>query len=57
MKLMFHKTELYGQWFDNDVIDNEFTEKVPPFSNYYFDDTENDWLESPNTEIPDTDND
>jgi hypothetical protein len=44
MKLMFHKTELYGHWFDDDILDEDFTEKIPLNTGYIFDEELNEWV-------------
>ena len=46
-KLMFHKTELYGKWFREKEIDNDFTEKVPQHTNQMWDEESNDWVLKP----------
>jgi hypothetical protein len=51
MKLMFNKTELYGHWFRDDEDTDGFTEKVPPYTGYIFDDDLNDWILKPEAEI------
>ena len=52
MKLMYHKTELYCKWFHEDECEpiqdeidciNEFTEKVPPYANYVWNQELNEW--------------
>jgi uncharacterized protein (DUF924 family) len=48
MKMMFHKTDMEGRWFDEDEeVGNNYTEKVPPYTNYTFDEEQNEWIEKP----------
>jgi hypothetical protein len=47
MKLLFHKTEYYGHWFDDKEKPEGFTEKVPPDTGYVFDEDLNDWVPKP----------
>jgi hypothetical protein len=50
MRFLFHKTELYGHWFDDDEAPEEFTEKVPPHTKVIFDEELNEWVEKPEPE-------
>jgi uncharacterized protein with LGFP repeats len=51
MKLLFNKTEYYGQWFQDDEFPENFTEKVPPNTEYIFDEELDDWVEKPDPVI------
>ena len=44
MKAMFHKKELYGQWFQNDEKDVGFTEKTPPDAAHVWDEGQDEWV-------------
>jgi hypothetical protein len=44
MKLLFHKTEYYGHWFNDDETLEDFTEKIPPNTEYIFDEELGDWV-------------
>ena len=44
MKLMFHKTELYGQWFQDDDTPENFTEKVPQHTGQIWNEESNQWV-------------
>jgi hypothetical protein len=56
MKLLFHKIDYWGQWFDDNENPEEFTEKVPPNTGYMFDEDSNDWILKPEPEIEETGN-
>jgi len=46
MKLMFNKQTFESHWFyDDDVIGNEYTEKVPQHTNQIFNEERNEWEE------------
>ena len=45
MKLLFNKNDFHGEWFQDDYEDNNYTEKVPQSTGYYFDEESNNWLE------------
>jgi hypothetical protein len=47
MKLLFHKTEYYGHWFNDDENTENFTEKVPPNTRYFFDEDLKEWVPIP----------
>jgi hypothetical protein len=47
MKLLFNKTDYYGQWFNDDETPEGFTEKVPPGTGYDFDDDADEWVPKP----------
>jgi hypothetical protein len=51
MKLMFNKTEYFGQWFEDDEYPETFTDKVPQNTGYLFDDELNDWVPKPEPEV------
>jgi hypothetical protein len=51
MKLLFHKTEYHGHWFDDDENPEGFTEKVPPNTEYDFNEESNDLVLKPEPEI------
>jgi hypothetical protein len=44
MRFLFHKTELYGHWFDDNEKPEEFTEKIPKNTGYVFDEELDDWV-------------
>jgi hypothetical protein len=44
MKLMFNKTTYEGHWFDDDEIDNSYTEKVPLNTGYIWSENQNNWI-------------
>jgi hypothetical protein len=46
MKLLFNKKELYGHWFneENETINSDWTEKIPPNTGYIFNDNLNEWV-------------
>jgi len=44
MILMFNKKTLEGHWFKNGESSEGYTEKVPPFTNYVFDENKNEWV-------------
>jgi hypothetical protein len=50
MKLLFHKTEYYGHWFQDDENPENFTEKIPPDTRYIFDEEVNEWVPLPEPE-------
>jgi hypothetical protein len=47
MKLLFHKTEYYGHWFEDEENPENFTEKIPPHTGVVFDEELNDWIPKP----------
>jgi hypothetical protein len=51
MKLLFHKTEYYGHWFNDDENTEGYTDKVPPDTGYIFDEEQNNWVLKPTPEI------
>jgi hypothetical protein len=51
MKLLFNKTEYYGEWFRDGETPEGFTEKVPPNTGYIFDDDSDEWVPKPEPEI------
>jgi len=42
--LMFSKTELIGKYFRNNEDTTGFTDKIPPNTNYKWDDENDDWV-------------
>ena len=54
--LLYHKIELYPQWFGDGLVHNDFTEKVPPDTLHKWNEELNNWeksiehLEDKNTE-------
>ena len=44
MKLMFHKENFNGKWFDDDEFDEAYTEKVPPHAGVVFDENIDEWI-------------
>ena len=44
MKLMFHKQELYGQWFHDNEEPEDFSEKAPPNTGVEWDEELNEWV-------------
>jgi hypothetical protein len=50
MKLLFNKTEYFGQWFDDDETPEGFTEKVPPHTGVIFDEDSGEWVLIPEPE-------
>ena len=44
MILMFDNKTLEGHWFMDGEDSTGWTEKVPPYANYVFDDELNDWV-------------
>jgi hypothetical protein len=51
--LMFHKLEMYPQWFCDGEEHLDFTEKTPPDTSYEWNEKLNKW-EKINTVDPDT---
>jgi hypothetical protein len=51
MKLLFHKTELYGHWFEDNEYSEGFTDKVPPHTGVVFDEESKDWVPKQQPEI------
>lgn len=47
MKLMFHKTELEGKYFDDDEINPDYTEKIPPDTKHIWDEKKDEWCLMP----------
>jgi hypothetical protein len=47
MKLMFHKTNYDGHWFDDNEDTDGFTDKVPPNTGYIFNEEQNEWVLRP----------
>jgi hypothetical protein len=47
MRFLFHKTELYGHWFEDDEKPEEFTEKIPPHTGVIFNEELSDWVPKP----------
>jgi hypothetical protein len=47
MKLLFHKLDYYGRWFEDDENPEGFTEKVPPDTGHVFDEELNGWVPKP----------
>ena len=48
MKLMFNKISLEPKWFHDVEYENSddttgYTEKIPPYSNYVFNEETNEW--------------
>jgi hypothetical protein len=48
MKLMFNKKTYEGHWFDDDELDDNYTEVVPPGTNHIFDEDKNEWVREEN---------
>ena len=51
MKLLFHKLELYGKWFQNNEIDLNFTDKVPPDTGHEWNEELQEWVLKPIEEV------
>ena len=61
MILMFNKETLEGRWFrDIEFPEPEdttgYTEKVPPYSNYIWNEELNEWVLKAIEKVPDTNN-
>jgi hypothetical protein len=52
MKLMFNKITLEGHWFEDDEMDNNYTENIPVDTNQIFDEEQNDWILKPSEDPP-----
>jgi len=54
MRIMFHKKDLYGMWFDDGETSDMFTEKIPPDAAHVWDEESGEWALPEPEAVPET---